>query len=116
MLLPVGVLTVQVDNVKFCYCDESGMGSERFAVMVGLVTDSSRMHVTKGGWLETVAELSHLCGKTFKELHASDFYAGNGIWRSLTGTERREIISGIFNWIGTRKHHFVYTSVDKDVY
>jgi hypothetical protein len=116
MLLPVGVLTVQVDNVKFCYCDESGMGSEHFAVMVGVVVDSSRMHVTKDGWRETVAELAYLCGKTFRELHASDFYSGNGLWRSLSGAERAEIISGIFNWIGTRKHHFVYTSVDKDVY
>lgn len=33
--------------MKLCYCDESGTGNEPVAVMVGIVVDTKRMHLTK---------------------------------------------------------------------
>lgn len=38
--------------MKFCYVDESGTGDEPYAVMVGIVVDTQRMHVTKQGMVQ----------------------------------------------------------------
>jgi len=43
--------------MKFCYIDESGTGDEPYAVMIGVIVDSSRMHVTKKDWAELLSIL-----------------------------------------------------------
>jgi hypothetical protein len=102
--------------MKLCYCDESGTGDEPIAVMVGIVVDSQRMHITKEDWCVLLERLSEVAGRQIHEIHTRNFYAGNGIWRELTGEQRAGILSQIFNWIGQRKHHIVYSSVRKDLY
>ena len=44
--------------MKVCYCDESGTGDEPIAVLVGVVVDSQRMHVTKEHWGDLLENLS----------------------------------------------------------
>jgi hypothetical protein len=102
--------------MKLCYCDESGTGDEPIAVMVGIVVDAHRMHITKGHWRELLRQLSELAGKEITELHTRNFYAGNGIWRGLSGPQRAGILSAIFTWLCERKHHVVYASVCKAAY
>ncbi len=99
--------------MKLCYCDESGTGDEPIAVMVGLIADSHRMHVTKRDWQELLVALSRLVGKEIKELHTRDFYAGSGPWYGIKGPERAAIIAQVFDWLAARKHQLVYTSVEK---
>ncbi len=103
-------------GVKFCYCDESGVGDEPIAVMVGVVVDASRMHLTKDDWQELLGSVSKFVGKPIPELHTKAFYAGNSPFRDLTGTQRSNIISIIYDWLAERKHHVVYTSVFKEKY
>ena len=100
--------------MKFCYLDESGTGSEPYAVMAGVVVDASRMHLTKNDWAELLDALSRLVGKQLLEIHTSDFYAGNGVWRALPGDIRARIITLIFEWLSERKHDIVYSAVDKE--
>ena len=99
--------------MKFCYLDETGTGDEPIAVMAGVVTDASRMRVTKQHWSSLLEALSEIIGRTIREIHTSDFYSGNSPWRDLDGNQRSAIITSIFNWLRDRKHHVVYTGVNK---
>lgn len=104
------------DEVNFCYCDESGMGEEPIAVMVGVVVNSSRMHLTKSDWQDLLVILSELVGQQLSELHTKDFYRGSGPYRKLTGERRSALISLVLNWLRERKHSVVYASLMKERY
>lgn len=108
--------TIPGKEVKLCYCDESGMGNESVAVMVGIVVDATRMHLTKAHWKELLDELSRITGRQVAELHARDFYSGRGVFHKTDGKMRSEIISAIYRWLAERKHHVVYASVLKESY
>ena len=41
--------------MKFCYLDESGMGSEPIFVLAGIVVDATRMHITKAAWNDLIS-------------------------------------------------------------
>jgi|GEM_PF-2882739 hypothetical protein len=45
--------------MKFCYFDESGMGEEPYLVIVGIIVDATRMHITKDPLL-IFQEMEHL--------------------------------------------------------
>jgi hypothetical protein len=100
--------------MKFCYCDESGTGNEPIAVMVGVVVDASRMHLTKDSWNYLLSVLSKLLSRQVKELHTSEFYPGNGIWRGIDGPLRSKIITAILDWLMVRKHDIVYSVIHKE--
>lgn len=102
--------------MKICYCDESGTGSESIAVMVGIIVDSQRMHITKEHWGKLLDALSRIVGNKLQEIHTRDFYSGNGIWRGLNGTKRAKVIDVVFEWFVARKHHLVYSSIIKSAY
>ena len=99
--------------MKFCYCDESGTGDEPIAVMVGVVVDASRMHVTKDDWRLLLKNLSRIVQREVSEIHTRDLYAGNDEWRALKGEQRSDIISATMEWLRERKHSLVYTAVEK---
>jgi hypothetical protein len=99
--------------MKFCYLDESGTGDEPYAVMVGIIVDVQRMHLTKRDWENLLALLSNLVGRQVTEIHTRDFYPGNSPWRDLAGDVRAQIISSIFDWLRDRRHHIVYSAVNK---
>jgi hypothetical protein len=102
--------------MKLCYCDESGTGNEPIAVMVGVLVDAHRMHITKQEWCALLDYLSELAGVEIKELHTRNFYSGNGVFRNIEGPQRARITSAVFDWLCERKHHVVYASVCKKEY
>lgn len=99
--------------MKFCYVDESGTGDEPFAVMAGVLVDAYRMRPTKEEWDGLLAHLAGIVKRDVKEFHTKDFYAGNSPWRGLKGHARTEILSAIFEWYAERKHHIVFSVIDK---
>jgi hypothetical protein len=99
--------------MKFCYLDESGTGSEPYAVMVGIIADAYRMYITKKDWVDLLEVLSKIAGKPIPEFHSRDFYSGKGPWYGLDGDIRSHITDGIFNWLKERNHKIVYSAVDK---
>jgi hypothetical protein len=103
-------------NVNLCYCDESGTGDQPIAVMVGIIVDCHRMHITKEHWAKLLERLSEIAGKAISELHTRDFYKGSGIWHELEGERRARVITAIFEWLNERKHHVVYASVCQKTY
>jgi len=102
--------------MKFCYLDESGTGSEPFAIMVGVIADSSRMHVTKLHWDGLLKVFSKILNRNIIEFHARDFYKGNSPWRNLDGSKRADIISAIFDWLAERKHRLTFSGVNKKLF
>ncbi len=100
--------------MKIGYFDESGTGSEPFAVMAGVIVDSQRMHKTKEHWKTLLDILSRIISKPVPELHTKDFYPGNGIWRGISGQQRAEIISAILDWLSDRKHELIISVIDKE--
>ena len=103
-------------SVNFCYADESGIGGEPIATMVGIVVDAGRMRPTKADWLALLELLNQITKRPLTELHTADFYSGNGVWRGVDGPSRAIVISAILEWLATRKHHVIYTSVLKSSY
>ncbi|MDP2897075.1 MAG: DUF3800 domain-containing protein [bacterium] len=99
--------------MKLCYCDETGTGEEPFAVLLGVVVDASRMHVTKHDWASFLAQLSEMVGQEFQELHTRNFYSGSGIWSRLSGQQRSDAIDFFIDWFAARKHHVVFSAIDK---
>ena len=102
--------------MNFCYCDESGTGDNPIATMVGIIVDSGRMHLTKSDWRELLEILSQIASRQITELHSADFYHGNGVWRGLQGSVRAKVTDAVLQWLADRKHHIVYTSVQKSLH
>ena len=103
--------------MKFCYFDESGTGSEPYAVMVGVMVDTQRMHLTKTDWSDLLNTLSKIIGKKVDELHTREFYRGNGIWRNAnTGPLRTKIVVAILDWLKQRKHKVTFSAVHKSTF
>lgn len=102
--------------MKFCYIDESGTGNEPYAVMAGVLVDSTRMRPTKEDWDHLLEQLSSIVDREVKEFHTRDFYAGNSPWRGLTGQTRSAVLSTIFEWFAERKHHIVFSAISRSTY
>ena len=102
--------------MKFCYFDESGMGSEPYLVVVGIVADAIRMHITKEEWAEFLGRLSSVVGRPIPEFHSRDFYAGNTPWRNLDGHTRTQVIETVLDWAEDRKHKALFSAIDKAAY
>lgn len=99
--------------MKLCYCDESGTGSEPYAVIVGVCVDGSRMHVSKDEWRALVDELREITPRTISEIKGVHLHRGKGPWRGVSGPVRGEVVSRIFEWFRRRKHGVVFSAVDK---
>jgi hypothetical protein len=99
--------------MKFCYIDESGLGEEPYAVMVGIITDAYRMHVTKDDWNGLLDALSRLVDRRIHEIHTCAFYPGRGLWEGLSGELRSKVITTVFEWFRARKHLIICTAVNK---
>ena len=102
--------------MKFCYVDESGTGAEPYAVMIGIIVDAQRMHVTKEEWHDLLSFLSGLLKKPVEEIHTRDFYPGNGIWKGLDGPMRSRVITAVFKWLNERKHSVICSAINKAKY
>jgi hypothetical protein len=100
--------------MKVCYCDETGTGEEPYAVLLGVVVDATRMHVTKDDWSAFLTDLSRRVGQDFQELHTRHFYSGAGIWKALAGEQRSQAIDLFVDWFSQRRHHVVFSAVDKN--
>ncbi len=99
--------------MKLCYVDETGTGTEPIAIMVGIIVDSQRMHVTKEHWRKLIDTLSGIVGHKIHELHTRDFYSGRGIWKAMDGSHRSAYIDAVCDWLIARKHDIVFSSVVK---
>jgi len=99
--------------VKFCYADESGVGS-KVTVVAGVVIDAVRMHRAKMDWDELLDDVRGSVEGNFLELKGRHLYRGNQVWRELDGGERTKFIERIIQWMVTKKHHVTFGAVLRD--
>ncbi len=57
-----------------------------------------------------------MVGQEFHELHTRNFYSGSGIWKNLTGQKRSEVIDLFISWFSDRKHHVVFSAINKSIH
>ena len=99
--------------MKFCYADESGVGSE-VTVIAGVVIDAQRMNRAKIDWDELLDDVRGSVEGNFLELKGRHLYRGNQVWRELDGGERTKFIEQIIQWMVKKKHHLTFGAVLKD--
>lgn len=100
--------------MKFVYIDESGKDDAQFAVLCGVAFDHHRMKKTKLAWIKFIKWLNTK-GVPVSELHASEFFAGKGVWyKKFDASKRKELITYIIKWLGLRSHEFCVVAVDKE--
>ncbi len=101
--------------MKFCYVDESGLSKgDRIIVLVGVVVDSHRMHISKAEWSEMLGKCSRITGKPVAEVHTRNVYRGRGEWHDVDPAIRDAVIGLYINWLLKRKHKFTFTAVDAE--
>ena len=101
--------------MKFCYIDESGLTKgDRIIVLVGVVVDSHRMHISKAEWSEMLGACSRITGKPVAEIHMRDVYRGRGEWHDVDPAIRHAVIGLYIDWLLKRKHKFTFTAVDAE--
>ncbi len=100
--------------MKFAYADETGTGDGTSVVLVGVVVDAQRMHITKNDWESLVAGFAKETGKQVRELHFRDFYRGRKAWDGLPGDRRAAGITYILEWLNTRKHKLTFSALHRE--
>jgi hypothetical protein len=71
------------------------------------------MHVTKDDWALFLKQLSTMIGQEFHEFHTRKFYSGSGMWKNIRGDQRSDIMKLFVDWFSERKHHVVFSVIDK---
>ena len=101
--------------MNFCYVDESGLQKgDRVVVLVGVVVDAHRMHVSKNDWQHVLKKCSEIAGRPVKELHTRHLYRGQKEWENVTPPIRVAVIDVLLEWFLNRKHGFTFGAVDAD--
>lgn len=100
-------------TVKFCYVDESAPGDGAYVVVVGVVVDGLRMHLTKGDWDTLLTSASRRLGRALPEFKASDLYRGSGRWNGVSWADRSGVVTDVLSWLANRKHTIIFTGASE---
>ena len=99
--------------MKFCYADESGVGSD-VTVVAGIVVDAVRLHRARLDWDDLLEDLRNSVKGDLLELKGRDLYRGNEDWRQVDGGERTQVIDRIIRFMREKKHDLTFGAVHRD--
>lgn len=101
----------------FAYVDETGYdsGSPVF-VMCGIVVDAVRLRRTQEDFTQIFSRLESITGRSLKELKSSDMLPGKGRWKGVQGETRRNLVTNLCEWIGSRRHSLVLAALDRSLH
>jgi uncharacterized protein DUF3800 len=102
--------------MKFAYVDETGTGDGTSVIVVSIVVDAHRMHITKKDWDVFVDDFAKQTGKKVKELHFRDFYKGRDQWSGLPGDRRAAGITFLLDWLAEGKHKVTFSAVHRGAF
>jgi hypothetical protein len=101
----------------FCYIDESGNDNVSPAlVMVGIVLDATKLRRTQEDFGKIFATLCEVTGRPLKELKSSDLLPGKNTWHGVDGEVRRNVVSNLCDWVGTRSHKIALAALDRSLH
>jgi Protein of unknown function (DUF3800) len=103
----------EAEDMKICYVDESGNGSEDpCLVMVGVVVDAYRLNRTREEFADIFEDIQKLFEENLRELKGSKMIFGRDRWRKIDPEVRKRIAGYLCDWISSR-HHIALAAVDR---
>lgn len=101
----------------FCYGDESGNDDVSPAlVMVGIVVDATKLRKSQEDFGKIFQTLCEVTGRPLKELKSSDLLPGRNAWNSVDGQVRRNVVTNLCDWVGTRSHKLTLSALDRTLH
>lgn len=102
----------------FCYVDESGHCGTKFdpnqpvEVLVGVVSDATKIHKTNREHSGFLKELLHKHGIEVSELKSAQIFRGRKEWSSVAPELRKQIFKDLLKWVNNRSCKLIVCPID----
>ena len=106
----------------FCYVDESGHCGTKFdpnqpvEVLVGVVSDATKIHKTNREHSSFLKELLHKHGVEVSELKSAQIFRGRKEWSSIAPDVRKQIFKDLLKWVNNRSCKLIVCPIDSAKY
>lgn len=106
----------------FCYVDESGHCGAKFdinqpvEVLVGVVSDATKIHKTNREHSNFLKELLHDHGVDVTELKSAQIFRGRKEWSGIAPAVRKQIFRDLLKWVNTRSCKLIVCPIDSEKY
>ncbi len=102
----------------FCYIDESGHCGTKFdrnqpvEVLVGVVSDATKIHKTNREHSSFLKKLLHTHGIEVSELKAAQIFRGRKEWYNVPHEDRKKIFKELLQWVNERSCKLIVCPID----
>jgi len=106
----------------FCYVDESGHCGTKFdpnqpvEVLVGVVSDATKIHKTNREHSNFLKELLHTHGIEVSELKSAQIFRGRKEWSSIAPEVRKQVFKDLLKWVNNRSCKLIVCPIDSAKY
>lgn len=106
----------------FCYVDESGHCGTKFnpeqpvEVLVGVVSDATKIHKTNREHSSFLRNLLHTHGIEVSELKSAQIFRGRKEWYNVPHEERKKIFKELVKWVNERSCKLIVCPIDSAKY
>ncbi len=106
----------------FCYVDESGQCGTKFdpnqpvEVLVGVVSEATKIHKTNREHSSFLKELLHKHGAEVSELKSAQIFRGRKEWSSIAPDVRKQIFKDLLKWVNNRSCKLIVCPIDSAKY
>lgn len=106
----------------FCYVDESGHCGTKFdpnqpvEVLVGVVSDATKIHKTNREHSNFLKELLHKHGVEVSELKSAQIFRGRKEWSNVAPEVRKQIFKDLLKWVNNRSCKLIVCPIDSAKY
>ena len=102
----------------FCYVDESGHCGTKFdhnqpvEVLVGVVSDATKIHKTNREHSNYLKELLQNHGIEISELKSAQIFRGRKEWSSVSPEVRKQVFRDLLKWVNNRSCKLIVCPID----
>jgi hypothetical protein len=102
----------------FCYVDESGHCGIKFnpeqpvEVLVGVVSDATKIHKTNREHSNFLKELLNKHGVEISELKSAEIFRGRKEWGSVAPEVRKQVFKDLLKWVRNRSCKLIVCPID----
>lgn len=106
----------------FCYVDESGHCGTKFnpeqpvEVLVGVVSDATKIHKTNREHSNFLKKLLHTHGIEVSELKSAQIFRGRKEWHSVSPVVRKQVFKDLLKWVNNRSCKLIVCPIDSAKY
>lgn len=106
----------------FCYVDESGHCGTKFdtnqpvEVLVGVVSDATKIHKTNREHLSFLKELLYTYGIEVAELKSAQIFRGRKEWSNVAPEIRKQVFKDLLKWVNNRSCKLIVCPIDSYKY